>query len=195
MLSNADAFFDCYDAIFVHDLEMIEQDDRFTYLPNAANKHWVKDTGVHQKSKLVSMISSGKSMCPGHNLRNEISAKFKGMVDLYGRMHNPIDKKEQGLNDYMFSITVENGSYNTYITEKLMDCFATGTVPIYLGSPDVAEHFNSDGIVFLGEDTNINDLNEDLYHSKIDAIEENYDKCMCVKSADDLIYEEIVEIV
>lgn len=190
---NADEFFNCYDAIFVHDREMIEKDDRFTYLPNAANKHWIVDTGIHDKTKSVSMISSGKSMCVGHLLRNEIATKFREKIDLYGRQFNPIDKKEEGLNDYRFSFAVENASYKTYFTEKIMDCFATGTIPIYLGSPDIGEYFNMDGIVMLDKNTDIRILTKDYYYDKMDAIKENYDICMSHPMVDDLIYDEILK--
>ena len=190
---NADMFFNCYDAIFVHDREMIEKDSRFTYLPNAANKHWIVDTGIHKKSKSISMISSGKKMCVGHLIRNEIANKFKDRIDLFGRLYNPIDKKEEGLNDYMFSFAVENASYKTYYTEKILDCFATGTIPIYLGSPDIGDYFNEDGIVILDEWTDIRKLTKDYYHSKMDAIKENYQLCMDLVMVDDLIYDEILK--
>lgn len=190
---NADEFFDCYNAIFVHDREMIEDDKRFTYLPNAANKHWIVDTGVHDKTKSVSMISSGKSMCVGHLLRNQIATKFKDKVDMYGRSSRPIESKEEGLNDYRFSFAVENATYKTYFTEKIMDCFATGTIPIYLGSPDIGEHFNMDGVVLLNDKTDIRLLDSDYYYDRMDAIQENYDICMNHKMVDDLIYEEIVK--
>ena len=193
--NNADEFFDSYDAIFVHDRSMIEKDPRFTYVPNAANKHWVKDHGLHEKTKKISMISSGKNMCPGHLVRNKIAQTYLEHIDLFGRFHNPIERKEEGLNKYMFSFAVENGTYSTYITEKLMDCFATGTIPIYLGSPDVGDYFDPNGIITLEDDTDLSDMGIDIYESKMESIKNNYEVCMSMKSADDLIYEEIKKYV
>ena len=52
---------------------------------------------------------------------------FEDHVDFYGRgFETEIVRKEEGLCDYMFSIAIENASYETYF-EKLLDCFATGT--------------------------------------------------------------------
>lgn len=190
---NADLFFSCYDAIFVHDREMIEKDNRFTYLPNGSNKHWIVDCGIHKKTKLVSMINSGKKMCKGHRARNKITAKFKDKVDLFGRMYNPIERKETALNDYMFSIALENAQYKTYFTEKILDCFATGTIPIYLGAPDIGDYFNEDGIIKWTDDFDFEQLNKDLYYSKLDAIKDNFDRCMNVILSEDLLYKEVTK--
>ena len=191
VLKNADLFFDCYDTVFVHDRWMIEKDNRFKYLPNASNKHWVTNCGIHKKTKLVSMINSGKRMCKGHLARNKIVSTYKDKVDLFGLKYNPIRKKEDGLNDYMFSLVLENAQYKTYITEKLMDCFATGTIPIYQGAPDIGDYFNEDGIIKFTDKFNIDQLSEDLYRSKMDAIKDNFDRCMNVTLADDLLFEEV----
>ena len=59
--------------------------------------------------------------------------------------------KEDGLCDYMFSVAIENGEYETYFTEKILDCFATGTIPVYLRAPDIENHFNMDGIITLSD--------------------------------------------
>jgi len=190
---NADQFFDCYDAIFTHDRDLIDRDNRFSYLPNAANKHWIVDTGIHPKERLVSMINSGKTMCGGHLIRNKIATQLKDKIDMFGRTFNPIEKKEEGLNRYMFSLAVENAQYKTYVTEKLMDCFATGTLPIYMGSPDIFDHFNPDGIIKMENGFKVDDITKDLYHSKMDAIKDNYERCMQSRSADDLLYDEIVK--
>jgi predicted nucleic acid-binding Zn ribbon protein len=62
---------------------------------------------------------------------------------IYGRDYKFIPNKLDGLKDYMFSIVVENSIYPKYYTEKITDCFATGTVPIYYGDKSIGEDFNS----------------------------------------------------
>ena len=44
-----------------------------------------------------------------------------------------------------------------YFTEKLLDCFATGTIPVYLGAPDIGKVFNIDGIITLSDEFDISD--------------------------------------
>jgi hypothetical protein len=85
----------------------------------------------------------------------------------------------------MFSVVVENGMYESYYTEKILDCFATGTIPVYLGSPDIANYFNSDGIIQLSDEF---EVSEEIYHSKMDAIVENLEKVKQVEVLEDFIY-------
>ncbi|NDH45539.1 MAG: hypothetical protein EBY04_04110 [Actinobacteria bacterium] len=81
-----------------------------------------------------------------------------------------------GVRDYMFSIIIENGVYDTYWTEKITDCFATGTVPIYWGTKKIPTVFDHEGIIWLNEGNEIEvfeSLTQELYISKRKAIENN----------------------
>lgn len=49
----------------------------------------------------------------------------------------PVAKKLETLGQYRFSLCLENSIFEGYVSEKIFDCFFTGTIPIYLGSPDV----------------------------------------------------------
>jgi hypothetical protein len=198
LYNNHETLKDVYKKIFVHDYSLLKLGSHFEYCPPAANHTWVVNRGIHKKSKLVSMVSSGKSFCEGHRYRNELmktyQERFKN-IDYYGRSFNPFNVKEDVLNNYYFSITVENEKYSNYYTEKLMDCFATGTIPIYYGTPELPKMFNPDGIIILDNSFDVSDLTVDLYHSKMDAIKDNYERCVNHKSADDYIYDRIVELI
>lgn len=150
---------------------------------------WIISKEIYPKTKLVSMIASNKSWAAGHRRRLEMVHKFRNAVDLYGRGFNTLDHKEDGLRDYMFSIAIENEKYDTYFTEKLTDCFACGTIPIYYGSRRVSDLFNPDGIIFIEDGFNVEDLNEDLYNSKMDAVHENFKIASSMPTAEDYIYE------
>lgn len=51
------------------------------------------------------------------------------------------ESKKDILKNYKFSICFENTiNYSGYITEKIFDCFAAGTVPIYYGAPNVQSY-------------------------------------------------------
>ena len=137
------------------------------------------------------MIASNKAMCEGHRLRLEwverlISSEAGDYIDLYGRGFNEIADKEEGLCDYMFSVAIENGQYETYFTEKLLDCFATGTIPVYLGAPDIGEHFNKDGIIDLTDEF---DVSEEIYYSKMDAMKDNLERVKKMEVLEDFIWE------
>ena len=134
---NLDEYLSVYKYIFTHHKELLILSDQFKWCP--AYGTYIDDIKLYDKSKVCSMVASGKSSTALHRLRCDILQKLKSSpyVDIYGRDINPIDNKEDGLCDYMFSIAIENDSYETYYTEKILDCFATGTVPIYIGVPDI----------------------------------------------------------
>lgn len=52
----------------------------------------------------------------------------------------PIDSKAETLGGYRFAICFENMTVQGWITEKVVDCFRAGCVPVYLGAPDVGEY-------------------------------------------------------
>jgi len=49
----------------------------------------------------------------------------------------PVAEKLETLGQYRFSLCLENSVFEGYVSEKIFDCFFTGTIPIYLGAPDV----------------------------------------------------------
>ena len=124
------------------------------------------------------MIASNKIMCQGHLYRQKIAKKVSHFVDIYGRGRKfELDSKIDGLRDYRFSIAMENGCYNTYFTEKILDCFFVGTIPIYWGTENINKIFNPKGIIFL-EDfmSDIDKFNfEEEYQNRTEAIKENFE--------------------
>ena len=188
VLANYDFVASRVDGIFSCDKELCEKYPKFFYaLSNAAP--WIEERQIYEKTKLVSMISSNKAMVPGHRKRLEFVQKFRDQVDLYGRGFNDLPRKEEGIRDYMFSVAVENAVYDTYFTEKLTDCFATGTIPVFYGCRGVTEYFNEDGIIFLDDDFDISTLSEDLYRSKLDAVKDNFERANNLPVAEDYLYE------
>jgi hypothetical protein len=92
------------------------------------------------------------------------------------------------MNDYMFSVIIENDSYETYFTEKITDCFATGTIPIYWGAPDIGNYFNKEGIIELTKDFDFSSLTSELYKSKLPAIIDNLERVKNMELADDILF-------
>ena len=175
------------DGIFSCDKELCAKYPKISYsVINAVP--WVQDRKVHEKTKLVSMIASNKRMCEGHAKRLQFVDKFRDKLDFYGRGFNEISCKEDGLRDYMFSVGIENAVYDTYFTEKLTDCFACGTIPIFYGCKGVTEYFNEDGFIFLDDDFDLSMLTKDLYYSKMDVIKDNFERSINFPVAEDYLY-------
>ena len=62
--------------------------------------------------------------------------------------------------EHKFAIAFENTSYDGYCTEKLMEAFAAGTIPIYWGDPRVAEDFNPESFINAHDYNNYDEVVE-----------------------------------
>lgn len=72
-------------------------------------------------------------------------------VDSGGKVLNNIGgsvpDKIEFMRPYKFCIAYENSSYPGYVTEKIMDCFIAGCIPIYWGSDCIEKDFNQKRIL------------------------------------------------
>ena len=187
-----------YEYVFTHDSQLL------AVLPNAKPILW---GGVWcrcknpKKTKLISMTSSDKEMCDLHKERKRIARKYKDKIDVYGTIDggeyvNAIDTLE----NYMYSVVIENHIDDTWFTEKLLNCFATKTVPIYYGARDIFNYFESNGLEWcydLDELINVLDYvienpekaKEIYYSDKVQkAIEENYELSKQYEKFDEWLY-------
>jgi hypothetical protein len=181
--NNYERYVETFEAIYTHNQELLSLHPKFKWCP--AQGFWIQDPKIYEKSKMISMISSNKMMTEGQRTRLRWVEMLQDQIDIYGRGINEIALKEEGLCDYMFSVVIENGFYESYFTEKIMDCFATGTIPVYKGSPDIGKYFNKDGIIDLSEEF---DVSEEIYNSKMDAIKDNLERVKQYEVLEDFIY-------
>jgi hypothetical protein len=183
--------------VLTHSKELLDRGENFIFCPTGGC--WIKpnDQKIYDKSKLISIIASSKRMTHGHNLRHKVIQQFMDKLDIYGRIYNPIDYKLTALKDYAFSITIENTNKDYYFTEKLIDCFMTGTVPIYWGCPSIGNFFNTDGMIFFDTVDDLfkifENLSFDKYESMKNAIMDNFERAKEYLIAEDYIYKKYLE--
>ena len=60
----------------------------------------------------------------------------------YNNIGRQIINKREFLSSYKFSISMENSEGDGYISEKIVDSFLAGTIPIYYGDYMVDEYIN-----------------------------------------------------
>jgi|694.fasta_scaffold37788_10 hypothetical protein len=173
--------------VFTHDVELSKLSDIFV-LTQCSSKSFLEKGEVYPKTKLVSMVASNKSMCQEHLYRKEIVKKFSSKCDHFGRGYVELQNKVDGLKDYCFSITMENATYSNMFTEKITDCFMTGTIPIYYGMKNIGDFFNIDGIIILDDNFKIENLSFELYKSKIESIKDNFNRAKNLLTAEDYLY-------
>lgn len=192
-----------YDAIYFADREYCKKSSKFHFSFAGSNLPWVKEHKIFPKSKICSMFASSKKITPGHALRHQIAESLKGKIDIFGGAANtkrvgdngsPWPDKSDQINDYMFQIVIENDSYQTYFTEKVTDCFATGTIPVYWGAPDIDNYFNKDGMIIIKDEIDLNLLTPEYYYSKLDAIKDNFERLKKMQGSDDILYDLIKQL-
>ena len=196
---SLDIFIDQYDFVLTHDPYLLSK------YPSKTKKSifggcWVNESsyGLVEKSKSMSMIYSDKKFMPGHKLRHEIAESHIDSLDLYGRgSSNPIDRKEDALSDYRYSIAIENCSQENYFTEKLLDCFSVGTIPVYFGCPNIEDYFDPEGVITFSCREEFLDLlpklTEDTYNKKIDSVKSNFIKFKDYAITEDWLYYNVLK--
>jgi hypothetical protein len=173
---------DNFKYVFTHNKNTLSNLRNGVYVPHGGTWLREEDINVHHKTKNCSFIFSNKDWNSYHRLRHRIAARFENdnRVDFFGSgSKNPVEFKIEALKDYMFSIVVENSIESDYFTEKILDCFLSGTIPIYLGSKTTSNYFDSDGIIYFDGDEDLPNiletLNTTLYESKIDSVRKNFE--------------------
>ena len=85
------------------------------------------------------------------NFTKELN-KYK-KVDMGGKYNNniegPIKNKIEFFKDYKFSIAMENTNGDGYVSEKIIDSFISGTIPIYYGSYMIDEYINPKSYILI----------------------------------------------
>lgn len=161
--------FNLYD--YAMGFECMKYGDRYIYMPNYAinpkyeedvERMLTKHTSIEiEKKNKTDFCSFVVSNAMGNPFRFDFFmelSKYK-KVDSGGKYQNNIGIPE-GVPDkyefqkfHKFSICFENSSHPGYITEKLVQGFAAGTIPIYWGAQDVSTIFNEKAMVVIKDST------------------------------------------
>ncbi len=168
-----------FDFVLTYDKELLDRGQNFLYYPHG--RCWINKYNNDDKTKMCSIFASPKRFTTGHAMRHEVIERFRDKMDVFGKEYKSVEFKEEGMCEYRYSITIENSIQEYYWTEKIVDCFASKTIPIFWGSRSVGDgHFNPDGIIFfdtVDELENIlADMSEDQYNSMLPAIEDNFNR-------------------
>lgn len=183
-----------FDFVLTFDAQLINRGENYLYYPHG--RCWVNNYNNEVKTKLCSIFASTKSYTFGHKLRHQIIDRYNHThnIDCFGGyVKRKLTNKEDGLNEYYFSIAIENAILPGYWTEKLLDCFATKTIPIYYGdASSVNKYFNPDGIIYFNNIDELNDIlnnaTPEYYKQKEQAVLDNFNRFEQYRIPEDWIY-------
>jgi hypothetical protein len=185
-----------FEYVLINDKQFLDKGENFIYFPFGGCWIDVNDRKVeHEKSKLVSIITSGKRNVPDHFKRHEIIERHKNIIDVMGRGYNPIDPISKGLIDYMFHIAMENQSRDYHFSEKIINPIMVGTIPIYYGMPSIGNYFDTRGIILFNDVSEIDDilktLDRNLYIDMLPYAKENFKLAQEYILSEDWMYKNI----
>lgn len=149
--------------------------DRYLRLPHyvlypgdtelALSKHKLTDAEYLSHKKFCNYVISNALSDPARDEMINVLNSYK-TVDSGGRYHNnvggPVVDKLAFQRDYKFTMTFENTGSRGYTTEKIMQAFASATIPVYWGNPDIAEEFNPKAFVNCHDFDSFEDVLEEI---------------------------------
>jgi len=197
-----------YDIFLTHDTDFLSDFKNTSFLPGGGvyvgNQFGGGEMQIYSKSLMCSIVCSYKKTTPLHSIRNSIADAIKEMksveYQVFGNspyLFNYIPVIES-LKNFRFSIIVENTIDDYYFTEKLLNCFATGTIPIYLGARKIGKFFDVEGILEFSSVRKLQSkilpsLSEDLYYSMLPSIKRNFELVQPFKCTEDYVWTNYLE--
>tara|TARA_B100000900_G_scaffold411363_1_gene430907 strand:- start:881 stop:1753 length:873 start_codon:yes stop_codon:yes gene_type:complete len=120
------------------------------------------------KNKIMSIMISDKYMAPGHKYRHILVQEILKTdlpIDIYGRgckYYKNIDNRLKGIfnedkelvEDYKFTIAIENFKLPHYFSEKITNPLLYETMPIYLGCKNINNYFPNN-VINLSNNLNL----------------------------------------
>ncbi len=171
--------YDNFKYVFTHDSILLKN------IPNAKLIIWggVYDWADEIKdfTHPISMVASWKEEAPVRILRKHLAIELQDEIDCYGtfREGGAFASTHDIYAKYPFSIVIENHIDDFWLTEKVCNCFANKTVPIYWGAQKIDNYFNPDGIIKANGIDDIKQIIRTIdpkreYANRILAINDNY---------------------
>ena len=163
----------------------------------------ISDETYKKKTKNISIVSSNKTLCELHIKRLSLAKELQqnNKADAFGNFDGgKVVKIADTLTNYRYSICIENYISDYFFTERITNCFASMTVPIYYGANKISQFFNEDGIIILNSsdlnniDNILSKCNEMDYEQRLPAIIDNFNRVKKYFNIDDYLYKIINNI-
>ena len=194
-----------FDLIFTFSEALLEKLPNARFFPGCASSWYgtnfgggkLSETSYLRKQKNVSILASNKTRVPLHKFRLALAKKLKheGVADTFGTFSSGRSVMiAETLDDYRFSFAIENDIKPLFFTERLTSCFASMTIPIYLGASKIDHFFNPDGIIFL-KTTDLDSIDNILkkctereYERRLPAVLDNFQRVQPYLNANDWLF-------
>lgn len=130
---------------------------------------------LDQKTQFCNFVYSNKEGDPFRKELFEAVSSYKPVVAGGKFLNNTgylVDNLEEFQSHFKFSIACENSFYKGYTTEKIINAFNAGTVPIYWGNSDVTELINPKAVINCHDYPDMQSIVEEI--RRLDSDDEAY---------------------
>jgi len=139
----------------------------------------LSDEQALQRDFCATVISNAKQTDGMREKAFEELSRYKPVAS-GGRWKNnvggPVPNKIEFQKNYKFALAFENTYSPGYTTEKILEAYASGCVPIYYGDPRVTEDFNPDSFINAHDFKSLADLRQ--YVEEVDRDDKKYLKIL-----------------
>lgn len=117
------------------------------------------DNGMKERKYMLDLLNQYKAVSSGGRYMNNVGG--------------PVKDKHVFQSRHKFSIAFENCVQVGYTTEKIVESFAAGTIPIYYGNPEIGKEFNTKAFINCHDYSSLEDVvkriieidnNDELYY-------------------------------
>jgi len=166
----------------------MEFGDRYIRVPNyIMNPKYMNDLELMSKRHLTDENNDKRKFCSfvcsngnGDLMRDAIFeevSKYKHVASGGRHLNNiglpdGVKSKLEFQQNYKFALALENTSFTGYTTEKLIEAYAAGGIPIYWGDPAVKKYFREGSFINVLDFRTLDDAIEEI--KRVDQDEKLY---------------------
>lgn len=202
-----------FDLILTHNEDILNNCSNSRLYPHGMT--WILDFDLSkEKEFVITSLIGGKKLSPNHLIRQQLPEIQNKITSVPVHLFNSLNNMYQGngverimvdrsyKNELFYSqfhIAIENFSMKNYFSEKLIDCFQTNTIPIYLGCTNISDFFDTRGMIIVNDiDDVINKCNmitPTTYQEMLPFVTENYQRSIKYAKFRETLRDEIINYV
>jgi hypothetical protein len=105
------------------------------------------------------------------NLGN-LPLRWRRLLDPKLQNRGRCENKISTISNYRFCFAIENYSFPSYITEKIIEAIYSGCVPVYIGAPDISQTIPKDHFLHIKDYVSLSDLRKKMHTMSIAECED-----------------------
>jgi len=139
-----------WENIFNHHRKPMNTQEEFLIYTNSHCVPFREEAVVALAAKNISIVHYGGG-CYGakdHRNKHKLIQSSPWVPTNTKILFNLINSNADWMNRYRFCLVMENSKVDGYITEKILNAFLAGCIPIYYGTNEIFRIFNRDAFIY-----------------------------------------------